>query len=278
MKFLTPRPLFLTSLALLLVTNIFVLSGVSYNRSGDPESLADLTERELTLPYRIHEENSGLSLSLVWRTLGRDNESVTYSGWGSPAWFNEEKLRELGYRDNQLKEEDSIRRPLPKTAFIVLELGGKQYQEAINRAERNLAKEQAKEGADEQEIKWAQERLRRERFLESRLFAIDAGLDPAKLRQKYPDTSRFLISPGQVRVSTYYNGKTKEQYSGSISGLSVEKIHVPLSQRHVFSKFLKEDTLRDNSKAGPRYKITLAYGKRFEPWIESVSALTDDQK
>ncbi len=186
MKFPSSHQLYMGGLTLLLVTNIFVLSGVAYNRSGEPESIINLTERELSLPYRLHKENSGLSLSLEWRTLARDKDSGSYSGWGSPAWFTEEKLRELGFRDKDLKKGNSYRRPLPKKAFIVLEFNGENYQEALRRAQADLAQEEAKEGADEQEIKWARQRLEKERFLESRLFAVDAGLDPDRLRKRYP--------------------------------------------------------------------------------------------
>ncbi|MEN8258522.1 MAG: DUF4824 family protein [Thermodesulfobacteriota bacterium] len=277
MKFPSSRHLFLTALALLLATNAFVLAGAAYNRGGEPQSLINLTERELSLPYRLQEENSGLSLALEWRTLGRDKKSDSYSGWGSPAWFNEEKLRELGFSDKELAEEDFVRRPLPKKAFIVLELDGKAYQEARSRAQLYLEQEEAKTEADEQEIKWARERLRKERLIESRLFAVDAGLDPERLRQKYPDTSHFLIGPGQVTASAVYNDRAKEKYHGSISGLSVENIHVPLGQRQIFLKFLQDDTLEDNDSSGPRYQITLAYGKRFEPWIESASSITGNR-
>ena len=277
MKFLSSRHLFLTSLALLLITNVYVLSVVAYNRSGEPECLINLTERELILPYRIHKENSGLSLYLEWRTLNRDEKSASYAGWGSPAWFTEEKLKELGFSDNELETEDSYRRPLPKDAYIVLELGGKAYQEAIRRAEQDVAQEEAKEPIDEQEIKWARQRLEKERLMASRLFAIDAGLDPKQLRQKYPDTSLFVISPGQVRTSSYYDRSSGEKRHGSITGLNVESIHVSLNQRQMFAKFIEDDTLGSNGNAGPRYQITLAYGKRFEPWIKSVSALSADQ-
>ncbi len=276
MKSVSSRHLFIAGLALVLVTNAIVLGGVWYNRSATPGSLITLSERELELPYRLHEENSGLSLHLNWRTLGREDHSGAYSGWGSPAWFTKEKLKELGFKDEQLQEgqedeDDTWRSPLPRSAFIVLELDGKTYQEAIKRAERELAQEKGKKGADEQEITWARERLAEERLARSRLFAIDGGLDPKQLRRTYPDRSRFLIAPGQIRPSMQYNDTKREIY-GMISDLSVEDIHVPLSQRQMFMNLINKDKIQADSNGAPRYHVVVAYGKRFEPWIASVSA------
>jgi len=61
----------LAGLGLIALTNAIALSGVVYNRSGDPEATLRLTQRELRTPYRWYgnRENSGLALSLVWRVL-----------------------------------------------------------------------------------------------------------------------------------------------------------------------------------------------------------------
>ena len=62
------RKLMLSAVLLLLVTNIVVLSGVAYNRAGEPVVSLELTERELTMvqSYRRTDENSGTALLLQW--------------------------------------------------------------------------------------------------------------------------------------------------------------------------------------------------------------------
>jgi hypothetical protein len=67
---LSSRALFLLGFFMIVATNIVVLSGVASNRSGNPESEVILTERELQLPYKIHEENSGLTLSTSIHKFG----------------------------------------------------------------------------------------------------------------------------------------------------------------------------------------------------------------
>ena len=68
----------------------------------------------------------------------------------------------------------------------------------------------------------AEKRLKRERITGSRLFAIDAGLDPKKLREKYGDRTRFIITKGLVKARYNYKNKRKEVF-GYIIKLSIKK-------------------------------------------------------
>ena len=96
------RTLF-AGLALILVVNGFVLSGVALNRTGEPESLVQLSERELQLPYRgwNSKENSGVELSLRWRVNAGSGTQDGYYGYvsygGTAAWLDEEKMTALGF-------------------------------------------------------------------------------------------------------------------------------------------------------------------------------------
>ena len=57
----------LLSIGLVAATNLIVLAGVAYNRSGAPDAEVTLTEREVALPWRtseIGEEDTGVSLRL----------------------------------------------------------------------------------------------------------------------------------------------------------------------------------------------------------------------
>ena len=284
---LSSRGLFIIGFVILAATNIVVLSGVASNRSGTPETKITLTERELRLPYRYFKENSGVKLRLVWRTLGRDHNPMSYGNWGSPAWFNAEKLKALGFRiDRQLRSKKNRalhKQPIPKEVFIVLEYNGPPYREALKRAETALEKEEGLfklNGSDERLrkiVEEAQKRLKRERLTESRLFAVDAGLDPKKLRQKYEDRTRFIITKGLVKPRYHYKNK-KKKVVGCITKLSVEKIHVPLKHRKILDGVLAAEKSKKHQFERPRYKVELAYGSRLEPWVVSVGHMGDQKE
>ena len=141
---LSVRGLFMLGFAILLATNIVVLSGVASNRSGKPDTQIILTERELRLPSRISSENSGLRLKINWRVLEEDTGYDNYSGWQSLEWFYAEKLEVLGFNvdihDRAMRSDISYRHELPKEVFVVLEYDGETYKEAFNRAEYRLEK------------------------------------------------------------------------------------------------------------------------------------------
>ncbi len=269
MKFFSSsRTLFLLGFGIIVVTNMAVLVGIALNKYGEPETQLVLTEREMKLPHRIHKENSGMTLRLVWRTLDRNRGSNNSIGWRSPAWLGSEKLKELKFkRDDYLVSGDNgtfYKKPLSREVFIVLEYNGEPYRETVKRAERVLEKEENlyKSNSADKKLRdnrdSAEKRVEQERKTASRLFAIDAGLDIAMLRQKYNDKNHFIIAKGLVKPN--YNQSSKRiEMSGYIVRLSIENIHVPLKYRR------KIDTL-----GSPHYEIELAYGRRLEPWIVSV--------
>jgi Domain of unknown function (DUF4824) len=279
---LSSRGLFLLGFAILLSSNIIVLSGVASNRSGKPDTRIILTERELKLPSRISNENSGLNLKIDWRVLSENTGYDTYSGWRSPEWFDAEKLKTLGFnvaahglaRNSDL----SYKRPLPKEVFVVLEYDGDAYKEALNRTKFSLdeAKEaRSSDPSDEKgrkKIEKAVKRLNRERFASSRLFAIDAGLDAGKLRAQYMDQTRFIITKGLAAPRSYYD-KKKKQLSGYIKRLSIGAVHVPLKHRPMFDTILAKEALGGNTPQPPRYQVELGYGSRWEPWMISVQQM-----
>ena len=243
MKWLwSPRGLFALGFAVLAATNIAVLAGVAYNRSGTPETLITLSERELPLPYYRNEENSGLALHLDWRVLGAEENDASYRRWGYPAWLTADKLAALGFAIDAAPEADPHgsrpRAPLPKEVFIVLEKDGPAYREAIRRAEQTLAREEKRLDADradkqrQEAVDNAAKSLEKERIAASRLFAVDAGLDPGRLRETYADRTRFIIARGLVKPVYDYE-KKRRRVRGSIQRLSVETIHVPLKHREI---------------------------------------------
>ncbi len=280
MKAMTARGLFGLAFAVLLAANIVVLAGVAANRRGEPESKMVLTERELQLPYRLHRENSGLSLQLTWRTLPREAEGDSYYDSRSPAWLDAGKLQELGF-DPEVYGSDQAtggryKEPIPREVLVVLEYDGEAHREAIRRAEAALAADEARWRAKSDDkllrdrFDEAAKRLKRERITASRLFAVDAGLEPGLLRGKYGDRSRFLIVRGLVKP--YHRSAGRGEAGGYLTDLAVEDIHVPLNRRQVFDALQAQDRSRRDEFAEPRYQVRTGLGPAAEPWIVEVQA------
>jgi hypothetical protein len=269
--------------ALILVANGVALTGVAYNRSGEPDSRLELSQRELERPWKAYfnKENSGLALTLEWRVPTSDADSATfyYGGYGrSPTWLNEKRMAELGFDVQRAKREDARREKYAdqseREVLVVLELAGSAWQHALEQARRRLARQeslrQASPGARElvEAKKRAREHLAREETRHSRLFAIDAGTDLASLRAKYPDRSRYLILEGHVHLNrTSINGT--HVISGYLGKLSVDEINVPHALRGVFEAMPPRTVDPDQQK--PPFTATVAVGKRLEPWIEKVT-------
>jgi hypothetical protein len=86
MKNWTRRHTLIAGLALILLTNAVALLGVYQNRSGEPESMLTLTQRELQQPYGwgMARENSGISLRINWFLFRRQSAMAGPGQDGQP--------------------------------------------------------------------------------------------------------------------------------------------------------------------------------------------------
>lgn len=283
---------FLTGITLILATNAVALVGVAYNRSGAPESTMTLTQRELVRPtsWGSKRENSGLALQLQWRVLGE--EAVSHAGIvDTPAWLDKAKLASLGFDVSKPVDTPEGRshydKLLPRDVLLVLELDGPAYQAALERARQHLQKEEALLAAHvgetefEQRVDYAREQLDQEKNLNSRLFVVDAGLDAAALRAKYPDRTKYALVRGQVQVQIIRR-TNHSQLAGYVDGIDVREINVPLMYRPIFEAMPKAAVQHvvhpplGNAQAReyqklPHYEVSVAFGKRLEPWITGAS-------
>lgn len=260
--------------ALIALSNAVALIGVAYNRSSEPESQLNLTQRELGEGYRFNadQDNSGLLLNLNWRVLPPDSGNVyeygLYNG-GTVDWLDSEKLELLGFDVSLPAEVDERKhvhsRQLPKEVFVVLELDGPVYQIALQRAQQ--AAERA-DKADQQ--KEAAQRVLREQTTYSRLFAVDAGGDVAMLRAKYPDRQRYAIVRGSVRMQ-WFSGKNP-RWGGTIVEIANDRVHVPLEFQSAIQPMPQTPRGEFRPDAGAPFQATVAFGKRLEPWILAASA------
>lgn len=282
---LTPWKTLAAGAALILLANAVALTGIYLNRSGEPDSRMTLSQRELSMPWGwgMAKENSGLALNLNWRVMDARagdyfGSGVGFSG-GTPQWLDAEKMAALGFDTSAVADDHAGRRrferSLPREVLLVLELAGAPWQQTLERARQNAARHEAAQLAnpDSKEFaakaKYAQEQVKREENVNSRLFAIDAGLDRATLRAKYPDRSRYVILKATLRPRLVTQDK-QTRISGYVSALAVAQINVPHELRPML-----EPVLRRNRPAatetGAQFEATVAVGRRLEPWIEAVA-------
>jgi len=269
------------AIALVAATNAVVLAGVAYNRSGEPEALVTLTERELPLAYTI-EENSGVGVRVDWRQYRKWNP---YSEDAGPAWFDQKKLETVGYESSRPVDDPSARldyeKALPRKAFVVLEYEGEAWRTWIAEADRDRARIATQIGRQEatlKDLEEAEQDLDHLRRMNSRLIAVDVGLDPAALRAQYPDRAKYIIAPAEVRLilvreQTDKRGVKRPAYLGGvISSILVDRIAVPTELRSALDPFRQDSTLSPGPHE-PRYRVTVKYGRRHEPWIEAIQPI-----
>ena len=277
---------------LVVLTNVFVLIGVSSNRSGPPDAHLVLTERELSLS-KIDDENSGMFLNINWdlpvfnlynarhtETEYLDQEKLDEFGWDCPLEIRDTQHPCYHYRS-------SVK------AYIVLEFGGEPWEKWLESQKKELeSKQRALEKAENKNsrrtLEEDMERIRNIPTVKSRLFAVDFSPDPLKLRARYPDPSRFIILPGLIRM--YYNLLKKEpankdnrvyRLRASINDILINKIYVPDEFHEFFETQVKAMPSPFTSygfvlhkitpDTRPRFQATVNFGKRYEPWIESVA-------
>jgi hypothetical protein len=259
-------------LAMIALVDGVILGGVAWNRSGAPEARIELTERELE-PARgwDPEEDSGLSLRLRLCDCKGD-------------WLDREKLRELGFDVRvdpaEPRSVELYENVLAREAFIVLQMDGDAWRRQIAEQEREFQEMKTPE-TDRWEIDRAREMLETARRMGSRLVPIDAGLDPERLRGRYPDRSRYLILP--ARFGLWHEPGEKDhpaRLTGVVQSLLVEEVHAPLELRPLLDEVRRRrEPERRREMQGmdvvqtPLYRATITVGRRHEPRLVSVEPI-----
>jgi len=275
--------------AFLILVNVIVLAGINTNRSGEANARLQLTERELVMPYRSRrqKENSGLALKLNWGIIPEKLFTSNYRkyglySYGTPGWLTKDKLKELGLFIDSTKhgvnEDFFDNRKLPAEAFIiVLEYNGKAFQTLLQKAEKEILEMRdsvEKNPADSDLIRQLnrdEESLMQLKTSASRLIAIDAGRNLQTLRDKYPDSNRYLMMRGEIR--RYWANR---KLTARINKLFISNIHVPLPYSEVITDITNREALTNGNtkwKGKPRYWLELNVGQRLEPWIGEVGEL-----
>lgn len=259
-------------LLILIGTNIAVLAGVFFNRAGEVTSQLTLTERELALSYNsvAEKENSGISLSINWRTpTQEDNRYYPYNP--KKITISKERLLALGFNESHKKISHwSTSREL----YWALEFDG-----ALHKAEIAKAKAQFKAAlvADQEhtskDSRQKVERLKnnydREKNTKSRLFFMDASADYESLVKQFSGKKNILIVKG---LAQYYVNTKEKSYDLSLQYLSIANVMVPLKHAGVFTALSR---IARHDIQLPRYAATIKWGSRLEPWMVSTTRLND---
>jgi len=117
--------------------------------------------------------------------------------------------------------------------------------------------------------KSAHDEARREEQDNSRLFAVDAGLDLHALRAQYPDRNRYAIVRAQVQPS-YIGGQSK--IAGYINRISIDEINVPYKYHAAFDNRVRPAIVRTPTSGRRTFEAGVAFGQRLEPWLVGISA------
>jgi hypothetical protein len=230
---------------LVVVSNGLALLGVAWNRSAGPVQTMELTERELRL-VSTSPDDSSVRLRLEWWYPGQlQNRTGT---------FNEAKLRELGF-ECPPPAPGTRRSETSRPAFIAFELDPSVDDKIPSETVRTIVT--SSDGRPP-----APSRVR------SRLVVRDAALVYHQLRQRYPDTRRFLIARGVIRP--YFlsldpaSDAAVNRWEGSLSQVIPREIYVPLPHSRALAR------LKSQPEAQRHYRVVLHYGRRLEPWVGTV--------
>ena len=271
-------------LGVIAVVNALALGGVAWNRSL-VDSRLPLSERELQAPYEYgaEAEDSGVALDLVWRVApgadGADDVGAA-PGWlgydyaRTPAWLGVAKLAALGYATTP-PPEGTTRAPRPRDrpGWLVLELDGPAYQRHLALMARRVVAARAKleaapnGSAEKDRLKDAIDRLADARTKDSRLCVVDLGRDRDALRATYRDRSRYAIVEGIVSATWTRDAQGPWRLEGSIDRLRIPRLHVPRDEARALGSAAHR---QHYDQAVPPFRAVVAFGRRAEPWLESV--------
>lgn len=265
------RHALIAGLALIGLTNAIALAGVWYNRSGEPDSVLELSERELHRSQDwSQEENSGLALRLDWRRPRDTSSDDRYQR----LQLDERRLLDLGF---SAPTADGVHHSSQsREVLVVLELNGPARKAELARARGELQKALAElQAAPQDKRRQEAERNARsyldlEEKRESRLFAVDAGLDREALRNRYPDRRRYAILPGSVNAWVRQDG----QLTGQISRLRVTAINVPHAWRQALDQALRHEP--EGERPGP-FRVRISFGQRLEPWMDEAPEIGQEK-
>jgi hypothetical protein len=243
-----------------IVSNAFTLVTARLNRTGEPEAVLELTERELRLAPR-EADNTSIVLRLEWTDLEPE-----WRGPGTeqaPSWFDAAKLASIGF-DTSLpvtaENAARYRGQAPRSVHAVLENDGEAWRRYVD----GLATQQEQDAASKR----------------TRLVLVDVGNDAATLRARHPDRRRTVIVPATAGL-TFVQPRTGTPFlKGRVNVVYPLELNVPKDLRPVLEALSPRTTSVLDRQSGvtdpagePRYRVTVKWGRSLEPWIAGVERM-----
>jgi hypothetical protein len=269
-----PRRGLLVAAVIVVLANVAAWGVAALNQRGEPEAVLVLTELELRLPEK-QTENTALTLSLVF-------EPPRPRPGGAPrdaGWLDRAKLESIGFdcsRPVTAENADYYRTRPPRAAYAALEYEGDLWRRQVGRPP------QAAEtpGSGTMPASAVQDGVMRaaprDPLLDSHLMAIDVDNDPAALRSRHPDRRAVAIVEASVALQYVSSAGQAPFLTGRVTSVLPGDINVPREWRGVLEG-LQPDTQPGTwppPQHEPRFRATVAWGKRLEPWITNVELLT----
>jgi hypothetical protein len=258
--------------ALVVASNLGAWGFAALNRSGEPEAVLELTERELRLPAK-QAENTALTLSLVFE---RPRPAGPLRPAGEAGWFDRAKLQSIGFDCSApLTPENASRYMMPpRSTYAVLEYEGAAWRRRMDEppAEAAQAGEVKADGTPRLTVP-AESRDDRPR--ESRLAVIDVGNDPVSLRQQYPDRGRMVIVEATAELRFVNNPGQAPFLAGRVMSVQPVEINVPREWIGLLEGLQTERKVATWPPPlhDPRYRVTVKWGRNLEPWIADVQLM-----
>ena len=258
--------------ALVVASNFAAWRVAALNRSGEPEAVLVLTERELRLPAR-QTENTALALWLVFEPPRQAGEGVR-----EPGWFGRAKLESIGFdcsRPVTAEHAQYYRSRPPRSAYVALEYEGALWLKQMEQAPRK-PQPPSSFTVPESAIQNGVARVApRDPFLDSHLVAIDVDGNPAALRARHPDRRTVAIMEATVALQYVSNAGQPPFLRGRVTSVLPAAINVPREWRGVLEGLQSdvEPGTWPPPQREPRFRVTVTWGKRLEPWITNVELL-----
>ena len=288
----TAKQKLLLGIGVIIITNVLVIGGVIYNRTGEPVSTVTLSERELPMPYSWHGasyasgENSALSLRIDFaQSADLTNMRV-----------NKKQLKELGF--TFIKSGDNFWTS-SRTFYWALEYDGEHHAKDLQQLESKVTRAEqvllaAQNGEDEQALTDAELVLnnaklnyQRKAQKQTQLYLIDFDAELDNLVQKYSAQSNVIFMRGLIkpyrRYDVYPKRTSKEYIDADFNSeedvprfalgfeeLLVSNIHIPLALTEPLHSLTRKEY--DDFSAA-RYSIVVNIGQRLEPVVRSIERL-----
>jgi Domain of unknown function (DUF4824) len=249
--------------ALIAVANAAILGSVAANRAGEPGALVTMTERELPMQM-VSDRDSSQKLRLVGSSM-----YFPLLGPALDEWFTVEKARRLGFNCRPSRVTSYRTCGLPRRAYAVFEYEGPAWARIAEDLRRQMST--VPSGQTGQSEVYRTQNLQRQIDFGSRLAPVDASSDPVALRRAHPNPQRDLILP--VVITAYTDVETEANRAAAPTvhaqiELATPTLVVPNHFR---------DQLAGIQPSGygpidhdPRYSISLAVGRHYEPWIVAI--------